>query len=310
MQSTLEDDEETWVVLPQELWLPQWRSRFSKTDLICVRLRRSLYGHAKAGRWLQNHLHQRLQDIGAEEIPQHPSNYLIPWEQDGKAYTLFLNVYVDHLTLWGPSCCHKGFWSKLRETVKLEDEEVVDGEQGSPTLGRRHFIKQQNNISTCLSDVKSNADGVVEAYCEITGFHGSRSKKVPTRFLPESYTDEDLSQAGELQKNASRILMKMLWLSRLSRPDPRLASRVASWTEFEDRQLHRCISYVNCTKDFILKAEVDHQSDPILEVFTDADFASCQHTAKSTSGLFCVQVATGSSVIPDILAGQEARQRS
>ena len=122
LQSTLDDAEETWVVLPQELWLPQWHNRFSKTDRICVRLRRSLYGHPKAGRWWQNHLHQRLPDIGAEEIPQYPSNYLIPWEQD-----------------------RKSFWSKLRETVKLEleDEEVIDGEKGSLILGRRHFIKQE-----------------------------------------------------------------------------------------------------------------------------------------------------------------------
>ena len=95
--------------------------------------------------------------------------------------------------------------------------------------------------------------------------------------------------------------MRMLWLSRLSRPDlsfivTRLASRVTSWTKFEDRQLHRCISYVNCTKDFILKGEVDHQSDPILEVFTDADFASCQHSAKSTSGLW-IQINTGNGAV-------------
>ena len=150
--------------------------------------------------------------------------------------------------------------------------------------------------------MKSYADGVVETYGQITGFDRSRLKKVPTPFIPESYTDEDLSQAGELKGDASRILMRMLWLSRLSRPDlsfivARLASRVASWTKFEDRQLHRCISYVNCTKDFILKGEVDHQSDPILEVFTGADFASCQHSAKSTSGLW-VHIATGSSVFP------------
>ena len=301
LQSALDDDEETWVVLPQELWLSQWHDRFSKTDRICVKLKRSLYGHPKAGRWWQDHLHQRLQELGAGEIPQYPSNYLIPWEHDGKAYTLLLNVYVDDLTLCGPSCCHKSFWSKLRQTVKLEDEEVIDGKKGSLILGRRHFIQRQINGSTCLFDMKSYADGVVETYCQITGFDRSRLKKVPTPFLPESYTDEDLSQAGDLQKDASRILMRMLWLSRLSRPDlsfivTRLASRVASWTKFEDRQLHRCISYVNCTKDFILKGKVDQQSDPILEVFTDADFASCQHSAKSTSGLW-IQIRTGNGAV-------------
>ena len=49
LQSTLDDDEETWLVLPQELWLPQWHSRFSNTDRICVKLRCSLYGHPGVG---------------------------------------------------------------------------------------------------------------------------------------------------------------------------------------------------------------------------------------------------------------------
>eukprot|EP00435_Cladocopium_sp_Y103_P036459 s2679_g9.t1 len=67
--------------------------------------------------------------------------------------------------------------------------------------------------------MRSYADGVVDAYCQITGHDRSRLKKVSTPFLPETYSDEDLSQAGELQKDASRILMRMLWLARLARPD-------------------------------------------------------------------------------------------
>ena len=285
LQSVLDDAEETWVVLPCELWLPQWHKMFKPTDRVCVKLKRSMYGHPKAGRWWQNHLHQHLQALGAKEVPQFPSNYLIPWEHDGKHYTLLLNVYVDDLTLCGATCCHKSFWNALRKSVKLEDEASIHRESGSLILGRRHFITQHADKSTCLFDMKSYADGVVEAYCQITGFDRSRLKKVATPFLPESYSDEDLAHARELQKDASRILMRMLWLSRLSRPDlafiiTRLASRVTSWTRFEDRQLHRCISYINCTKDFVLKGEVDHKSDPILEVYTDADFASCQHSCK------------------------------
>ena len=96
--------------------------------------------------------------------------------------------------------------------------------------------------------------------------------------------------------------MRMLWIARLSRPDltfitTRLASRVAIWTRFEDRQLLRCISYISCATDFILKGEVDMAEGPILDIFTDADFGSCQHTAKSTSGLW-VQLSTGSCSFP------------
>ena len=302
LQSVLDEDEQTWVILPNELWLDAWFKIFQKTDRICVRLKRSLYGHPKAGRWWQSLLDQKLRALGAVEIPQYPSNYLIPWELDGKQYTLLLNVYVDDLTLCGPTCCHESFWSALRKDVKLEDEATVDGATGTLILGRRHFIQQNEKTSVCLFDMRSYADGVVDAYCQITGYDRSRLKKVATPYLPETYSDEDLSQAGELQKDASRILMRILWLSRLARPDlsfitTRLASRVTAWTRFEDRQLFRCISYINCTKDFILKGEFDPKEEPILDIYTDADFGSCQHTSKSTSGLW-MQITTGGCAFP------------
>ena len=263
VQSMLDGSEETWVVLPVELWFDSWFKMFNKNDRICVKLRRSLYGHPKAGRWWQDHLHKHLQALGAEEVPQYPSNYLVPWIKDGKHYTLLLNVYVDDLTLCGPTCCHPDFWKHLRKDVKLEDEASIDGKTGTHILGRRHFVQQNEKETTCTFDMKSFADGVVDAYCNITGFERTRVKQVPTPSLPETYTDEDLPQAGELQKDASRVLMRVLWLARLARPDHsfisvRLASRVASWTRFEDRQLHRVISYINCTKDFVLEGKVDH----------------------------------------------------
>ena len=77
----------------------------------------------------------------------------------------------------------------------------------------------------------------------------------------------------------------------------RLASRVTPWTRFEDRQLFRCISYINCTRDFILKGEFDPKEEPILDIYTGADFGSCQHTSKSTSGLW-MQITTGGCAFP------------
>ena len=150
--------------------------------------------------------------------------------------------------------------------------------------------------------MRAYAEGIVDAYCQLTGFESNKLKKVSTPFLPVVYSDEDLSQAGELRKDASRILMRMLWIARLSRPDlmfitTRLASCVTTWTRFEDRQLLRCISYINCTTDFILKGEVDMAEDPVSDIITDADFGSCQHTAKSTSGLW-VQLTAGSCCFP------------
>ena len=74
--------------------------------------------------------------------------------------------------------------------MKLEDETQIDGETGALILGRRHFIQQEDENTTCTFDMKSYADGVVDAYCNITGFGRTRLKKVSTPSLPETYTDE------------------------------------------------------------------------------------------------------------------------
>ena len=42
--------EETWVVLGEELWLPEWFKVHPKGSRLCVRLLKSLYGHPLAGK--------------------------------------------------------------------------------------------------------------------------------------------------------------------------------------------------------------------------------------------------------------------
>ena len=93
--------------------------------------------------------------------------------------------------------------------------------------------------------------------------------------------------------------MRLLWLWRLTRPDlqfivTRLATRVTQWSKFEDRQIHRCVAYLNSNQDILLKGSVSHYGDMKLNVFTDADFAGDVHSAKSTSGLW-IEVSTNDS---------------
>ena len=49
LQSELK--EETYVILPKELWLQGWEKRFGAQTRVVVRLRKSLHGHAQAGRF-------------------------------------------------------------------------------------------------------------------------------------------------------------------------------------------------------------------------------------------------------------------
>ena len=236
-------------------------------------------------------------------MPMYPSNYLVPWKIGGETVTLLINIYVDDLTLCGDARCHSDFWTKLRESVRLEPEQYILGHEGTLIFGRKHYIKVESNHATCELDMRSYADSIVETYCEITGFERKRFRSVPTPHIPESsITEEDLSQTGELGTDASRILMRLLWFSRLTRPDlsfivTRLASRVTTWTKFEDRQLHRCVAYLNTSLEVVLTGSVSHEGGVKLNVYTDADFAGCVHSAKNTSESSVARSTTESELI-------------
>ena len=124
-------------------------------------------------------------------------------------------------------------------------------------------------------------------------------KAVPTPCLAESSMSEaDLQEEGVLSASAARILMKCLWLARLARPDlyyviGRLATYVTRWTKV----LHHAMCYLHHSLDICLTASVSHSEEPVLSVFTDADFGSCPFSSKSTSGIL-IAIETGSSRFP------------
>ena len=103
--------EETWAILPYELWTPSIREKFPATAKVAVRLLKSLYGHPLAGRLWQEHLSAALTALGGVEVAEHPSNWLFRLE----GQVMVLNIYVDDLTLAGAAKLHGQFWKLLRE---------------------------------------------------------------------------------------------------------------------------------------------------------------------------------------------------
>ena len=146
-------------------------------------------------------------------MPMYPSNFLIRWKIGSETVTILLNVYVDDLTLCGDQRCHSDFWYKLRESVKLEPEQYILGQEGTLILGRKqHYIKVENDHTKCELDMRSYAESIVDTYCEITGFDKKRFRNVPIPHIPESsITEEDLTQSGELgvsHPDASVVVIK------------------------------------------------------------------------------------------------------
>ena len=300
LQCTL--DESTWVILPFELWLPEWKKLYEPNTKLAVRLVKSLYGHPQSGNLWQKFLEKQLTEIGGVPLESYPSNFVFRRGQN-QEHTLILNIYVDDLTLAGGTKeIQRQFWDEIKLRVKIDPEEFID-EKGTKILGRVHSIHRGPTQNTMTYDMRAYASGIVDFFCEMTSVPKEKLRKVPTPCLPESnMTDHELSQEGELHSLAARILMRCLWLSRLARPDisfavQRLASRVTKWTRWEDRQMHRLVSYLYATCDFVMRIAAEPNEQPTLHVFTDSDFASCPYTAKSTSGIVYV-LKTGSSNFP------------
>ena len=74
LQAPLEDD--TWVVLPYELWTEDMCNKSPSTAKIAVRLLKSLCGHPLVGKLWQDHLSERLQALGGSSWPStHPIGF-------------------------------------------------------------------------------------------------------------------------------------------------------------------------------------------------------------------------------------------
>ena len=224
------------VIIRKELWLSSWSRKFGEHPVLAVRLRKSLYGHPKAGRWWQDHLTTCLIALGGIEMQEHASNFVFRWTgDDGKFHVIPLNVYLDDLTLSGHHSCHASFWKALSEKVKLDPFQEI-GPEGLQILGRKHRIERGPDSTKITFDMRTFVDQVVSTYCELTGTPINQLKHVATPSFPESsMIDIELSQEGALSGVASRVLMRAFWLSRLARPDisfiiGRVTTRVTRWS--------------------------------------------------------------------------------
>ena len=215
-----------------------------------------------AGNLWQQHLEKVVKSLGGEPIPSFPSNFVFRRTSNGQ-HTLLLNIYVDDCTLAGGTAeIQQKFWGELRQKVKLEPEEFISN-HGTKILGRLHSLNRNPNQITMTYDMRSFTQGIIDLYCELTGTPVDKLRQAITPCLPESsMTDTDFETEGILHKHAARILMRCLWLSRLSRPDisfavGRLTTRASKWTAWEDRQTLRLISYLNSTKGHMMRAAVE-----------------------------------------------------
>jgi hypothetical protein len=119
------------------------------------------------------------------------------------------------------------------------------------------------------------------------------------------------AEPGKLAKSAASVLMKCLYAARMCRFDllravQGLARYMAKWTRRQDQELHQLISNIHCTKHKTMVGWVSDDFESLqIQLYSDADFAGCQDTMRSTTGVHACLNGPGTSFPP---SGQSKRQ--
>ncbi|MDE0839965.1 MAG: Ty1/Copia family ribonuclease HI, partial [Kiritimatiellae bacterium] len=119
-------------------------------------------------------------------------------------------------------------------------------------------------------------------------------------------------QPGRLQPIAARVLMKLLYGARMARYDllraiAYLATCVTKWTEQCDKDLHHLMLYVKSTQDLqMVNWCGDDMKDCKLVMYTDADFAGCTRTQRSTSGIVIMLIGPNTKMMLSAISKRQS----
>ena len=159
-----------------------------------------------------------------------------------------------------------------------------------PSVGHQSTTPK---IQAYEHQMEGAAGGCVDRYLELSGASVNSLKKVATPCLDDNMLNtSDFMEKGTLSKDASKAVLKCLYLARLARPEilwtvNSLAREVTKWTVACDKRLHRLISYLHHRRDDALVSFVgDEPKDCNIVLFCDASFAGDRKDSKSTSGCY------------------------
>lgn len=289
LQAPLGTEVPTYVILPRETWKPNWVGRFRR---VAARLRKAMYGHPTSGDDWGDYLDRVVViELQGERVEGWPSLWYI------KSCEVLVAAYVDDLVVAGESQSVDLFWELLADHIQVDSVE-----EPGRYLGRDHMVfsfhggKQVHMAMT---------DYAITAYKLYEDQFQKELKTYDTPFVTEAaLTADGFDQPGQLAGHAAQLLMKLLWLSRLSRPDisfaiTTLASNIAKWSRNHDIMLYRLLGYVKGTTTLGLLGTVSSSLEiPTLLLYADADLAGDPCTMKSHSGHYMVIVDSSGTKFP------------
>ena len=138
----------------------------------------------------------------------------------------------------------------------------------------------------------------LERYTEVTGINYDTIPFADTPGMEDSmFSDSDMQTVGQLSSNSAKVVMKFLWLARISRYDIlhtvcMLARCVTKWTVACDKKLKRLVGYLRNTINLTLCGCVGDQcAECYVAAYADASHADDPQDSRSTSGGYIPLVA-------------------
>ena len=279
----------------------------------CCQLRLSLYGHPQSGKYWENHFAERLLSVEFEPLQGWECLFV------HRKLRLILSVYVDDFKLVGRRENLATGWDLMRKSGLVLDPPTPLGDYlgcgqsptvFSPESAQTRLEAVKPLLEETIAEVKASSGPAqsvrairynmygffqqcVDLYCELAKVSRNSLRAVATPSLDDHQLKlEDFEVEGNLQKEAARVIMKMLYGARLVRyellwPICSIARQVSKWTRACDKRLHRLVSYIAHTPEDTLESFVGDDAalcHPVL--YTDADFAGDLTSSKSTSGAY------------------------
>lgn len=234
------------------------------------KLLRALYGLKQAGREWSQHLNKLLSTLGWKQSPREPCLYS---RKQGE----FILVYVDDLLLVSP---------KSEDIAKIKSE--ISNVLKVKDLGEIHDylgIEIKRDISKKSFFLRQV--GLIDDITHVMQPEKIRITPMSTLYDP-TMKDQPLN-ATDHNKYRS-VLGKLLYLSRITRPDISIATNLLGRTVSAPTQAHllamkRVAGYLLGSRELYLR--LDGSGPLSLTGMSDADWAGDTSDRKSTSGYIC-----------------------
>ena len=261
--------------------IPEGYSVPSNSDMVC-KLKKSLYGLKQSSRaWYQRldqylllHKFQRLESDASIYIKRETQNNFI-----------ILTVYVDDCILMSNQLTLiQNLKAILQMEFDMSDEGDLHYTLGNAILRNRiegwTIIHQQKYLTSKLQDYNMLNCNSVSTPMQ-SGTHLSK---------------EDLLSSNEDQHLYSQIVGSLMHAIVNTRPDcayaiSTLAQYLSTPADSHIYTLKRTLRYIKGTLSFGIRYQKSPQGD-VLHGYSDADWAGCKDTRRSTSG-YCFLLAGG-----------------